>query len=226
MSSASSSIPTLASSGPEVWEAGLVHRVQMPDGPGPYPTVVMLHGRYGTDEVMWIFRRTIPRPWLVVAPRAPLPDHDGYSWLIQRPDAPWPELFQFESAIASLVKFLGAMPRLYNADPERLYLMGFSQGAATAYAAALSGAAKPAAIAGLVGFTPVAEPEQVAGKLSKLPVFMAVGTEDERVPYDVSSRSAGLLRAAGADLNYHEYATGHKMTADGLRDLQAWWLAR
>jgi predicted esterase len=66
----------------------------------------------------------------------------------------------------------------------------------------------------------------VAGRLAGLPVFMAVGREDETVPYAIAQQAATLWRAAGADLELREYPTGHKMTAEGIADLRRWFAAR
>lgn len=213
--------PKLVQDGPEFYEAGLAYRVQMPDGAGPYPTVVMVHGRRGDENVMWVFRRAIPRPWLVVAPRAPLADGDLFSWQIQ-PNDRWPDLAGFDPAVAALARFIYSLPRLYNADPDRLYLLGFSQGAAVSLAAAWGEPALTRGVAGLVGFAPAAAEDEIAGRLSVRPAFWAVGTEDKTVPYEQSQRAAALLRHSGADLTYREYATGHKLPAEGLRDLRDW----
>ena len=125
-----------------------------------------------------------------------------------------------------LLRFLRALPRLYNADPDRLYLIGFSQGAAVSFATALRHPTVVRGIAAMVGFVPRVAPEAVAGRLSQLPVFMAAGERDATVPAEESRRAAAVLRAAGADLEYREYPTEHKMTAAALDDLQAWLQAR
>jgi phospholipase/carboxylesterase len=218
--------PQLVQSGPEWFETGLAYRYSMPDTPGPYPTAVLLHGRLGDEDVMWIFCKAIPRHWLVAAPRAPLAEaRGGFSWHVQ-PPGEWPGLAAFDPAVAALTRFLQALPRLYNADPDRLYLMGFSQGAAVACATALRRPELARGVAGLVGFAPNASAAEVAGRLAALPVFMAVGLRDETVPYEVAQRAADLWRAAGADLEYHEYQTGHKMTAEGIDDLRRWFSTR
>lgn len=217
-------IPKLVQTGPEWFEAGLTYRYQMPDGPGPYPTVVMLHGRFGSEDVMWVFRKAIPRPWFVVAPRAPLVDQGGYSWLYQSYDE-WPDLAAFKPAVAALVRFIQALPRLYNADPDRIYLMGFSQGTAVSFATALQHPGLVRGVAGLVGFVPTMTGEAIDGRLTDLPVFMAAGTEDELVPHEVAQQSAELVRHSGANLEYHEYRIGHKVTAAGIEDLRRWFLA-
>jgi len=216
--------PRLVQTGPEWYEAGLAYRYEAPVGPGPHPTVVMLHGLYGSEDVMWVFRKTVPRPWFVVAPRAPVAERDGYSW-ISNPIAEWPRLAAFDPAVAALERFIKAMPRLYNADPDRIYLMGFSQGAALSYATVLQRPGLVRGVAGIVGFVPTPE-GAIDGRLADLPVFMAVGTEDVMVPHAIAMASADLIRRSGADLEVHEYHTGHKLTAEGMDDLRRWFLAR
>jgi phospholipase/carboxylesterase len=217
------SIPQLIDDGPELHEAGLVHRFLMPEGPGPYPTGVLIHGRFGNDEVMWVFRRAMPRPWFLVAPRAIVAERNGsFSWLHQTLDY-WPEVTDFNEAVEAMTHFLSYLPRLYNADPDRIYLMGFSQGAAVAITTAIHRPDLIRGIASLVGFAPRANSADISGRLAGKPIFMAAGTEDERIPIDQARRSAELLRQAGSDLRYREYNTGHKMTPEGMKDLQAWW---
>ena len=163
--------PQLVQSGPEFYEAGLAYRYTMPDGPGPYPTAVLLHGRLGNEEVMWLFRRVVPRPWLVVAPRAILPEGtSGFSWHAQ-PYGQWPEASAFDPAVDALSRFLLALPRLYNADPDRLYLIGFSQGAAVAFAAARREPTLARGTPGPVGFVARVAPGAGAGGGSGLRGF-------------------------------------------------------
>lgn len=216
--------PRLVNEGPALQRAGLIHRVLQPPGEGPHPTVVMLHGRSGNEDVMWIFRRVAPQDWLLVAPRAIKEDPAaGYSWRIRERDE-WPTLVQFDVAVGAVVDFVEALPDLYGADLQQLYLMGFSQGAATAFAVAMHYPHMVKGIAGLVGFLPMeCDDIAMAGALEGLPVFMAVGKEDERIPYQRSLSCAHTLHLAGADLDYHEYEMGHRLNADAMRDLRQWW---
>jgi phospholipase/carboxylesterase len=215
--------PELIDSGPLLTELGLVHKVLEPSGPGPYQTVVMLHGRYGDEDAMWIFKKRTPATWLKIAPRALLAETGGgFSWVYQEYGV-WPELPAFETAAMAVSHFLRALPRVYNADPEQIILMGFSQGAAVSYATAMQHPSIIKAIAGLVGFLPdaCATPKNLA-QLEDIPIFMAVGLQDPLIPYERSLGCADVLRQANARLEYHEYDTGHKLNAAGMRDLQAW----
>jgi phospholipase/carboxylesterase len=217
----------LVNSASIIQEVGLIHRVYQPTSEGPHPTVVMLHGRAGTEDVMWVFAHTVPENWLLVAPRGIRLDPDGgYDWRPRGKDE-WPPLSAFDEAATAVTRFIRALPELYNADPEQIYLMGFSQGAATAYATAIRHPGLVQGIAGLVGFIPgeCGKMEETA-VLRDLPIFMAVGKQDPTIPYEQSLRCAQTLRKAGAALTYNEYDTGHKLNAQGVRDLKTWWKAR
>jgi phospholipase/carboxylesterase len=216
--------PQLVATGEAVTRTGLVHRVLRPDGTPPYPTVVMLHGRAGNEDVMWIFAQALPAEWLVLAPRALAEDPlGGYSWRIREREA-WPTLAQFDVPVGAVVDFVEALPDLYGADLDHLYLMGFSQGAATAFAVAMRHPALVRGIAGLVGFLPMeCDDVDLATALKGKPVFIAVGKEDERIPYERSLECARTLHLAGANLDYHEYDVGHRLNAQAMRDLQSWW---
>lgn len=207
-----------------IQQTGLIHRVQQPEGNGPLPTVVMLHGRAGTEDVMWVFAPALPEGWLVVAPRGIRIDPDGgYDWRPRGQDE-WPTLAQFDEAVTAVTRFVHALPDLYQADPAQIYLMGFSQGAATAYATAMRQPGLVQGIAGLVGFVPGECGDAVkTAVLRDLPIFMAVGKQDPLIPYERAQACAQTLTEAGANLNYHDYETGHKLNAQGMRDLKAWW---
>jgi len=216
--------PHLIDSGPALETTGLVHRVLKPAAPGPYPTVVMLHGRSGGEDAMWVFARTLPASWLVVSPRGIKPDPSGgFAWHPRQRDE-WPPLAMFEDAVDAISGFIRGLPSTHDADPEQIYLMGFSQGAAAAYATAMGHLGLVRGIAGLVGFVPIQCDAAVeTAVLRGLPIFMAVGIEDPYIPHSRAQNCAQTLLDTGADLAYHEYETGHRLNAQGVRDLKAWW---
>lgn len=217
----------LVASGSSVETAGLIHRVSKPAGPGPHRTVVMLHGRSGDEDVMWIFARTLPKGWLIVSPRGLKPDPaGGYAWHPRQRDE-WPTLRMFDEAVDAAVRFIRALPNLYDADLDHVYLMGFSQGAAASYATAMRHPNLVRGIAGLVGFVPT-ECNDVSSiePLKDLPILMLVGKEDPFIPLTRAEECARTLRAVGARLDYHAYDTGHRLNAEGMRDLNQWWRDR
>jgi phospholipase/carboxylesterase len=176
---------------------------------------------------MWVFAHTLPADWLVVAPRGIKADAEGgFAWHPRQRDE-WPALLMFDEAVGVVSRFVQALPHIYDADPEQVYLMGFSQGAATAYATAMGHPGLVQGIAGLVGFVPVQCDAAVETAVLKgLSIFMAVGIEDPYIPHARTQKCARTLMDAGADLSYHEYETGHRLNAQAVRDLKAWWTER
>lgn len=220
--------PLLIDSGISLQQAGLVHRVWQPSvtmNNDAYPTVVMVHGRAGSEDVTWIFGRAIPQPALLVAPRAIYvdPADGGYSWHI-RDEEEWSALESFDPAIDALDRFISALPDLYGANLKQLYFLGFSQGAALIYAYAMRHPQKVQAAATLVGFMPAdAEYSPALKNLKDKPILQLVGRNDSTIPLSQSQRCAQTLILAGARLDYREYETGHKLNAQGMRDLGKWW---
>ncbi|MCL4871124.1 MAG: hypothetical protein KJ063_19365 [Anaerolineae bacterium] len=203
--------------------APLTYRLAQPMTPGPHPTLVMIHGHKGNEEVMWLFSSVVPEHWLLAAPRAPVQDEpESYSWLDKRPP-PWPTLHDFHAAADQLAQFIESLCQQHQADREQIYLMGFSQGAATALATIMfhPGLTRGAAL--LVGFAPEQVDGVSAAALEDLPIFMAIGTEDDTVPYARAKMGADLLAAAGAELTLIEMETGHKLNGAGMRALRSWW---
>ncbi len=207
--------------------AVLPHRIQQPETAGPHPTVVMIHGYLGNEDVMWIFSQALPKDWLLVAPRAIIAESENqFSWHPRR-QGEWPTLAEFDTAVTQLHAFISTLPQTYNADPEQIYLMGFSQGAAASFALAIREPEHFQGIASLVGFMPRGVEAAIdEARLADLPVFMAVGTEDDRVPLEIARESGKAARAMGAFLEYREYDTGHKLNGAGMRKLKQWWAER
>jgi phospholipase/carboxylesterase len=75
----------------------------------------------------------------------------------------------------------------------------------------------------LAGFLP--EPAlawAVPGRLAGRRVFIAHGQKDETVPVAAARHARAALTEAGAAVTYGEYPLGHKLSAQGMRDLKTW----
>jgi phospholipase/carboxylesterase len=191
-------------------------------------TIVALHGR-GTNEhdLLPLIEALALNEVLVIAPRAPLPFDPrglmgGFAWYeIGQEGTPHQQTFQ--ASVELLRRFLGEIKAVYPVNPERLVLLGFSQGTVIAYASALLDPGSVRGVAALSGYIP-----QKSGlslrlrQLNGFPVFISHGAYDEVIPVDFARESAELLRDAGADVVYHEYLMGHEVRSETLRDLSVW----
>jgi phospholipase/carboxylesterase len=218
-------------SGPAVEKLGLVHRVRLPGGEGPHPTLVMIHGFKGTEDVTWIFARSASPDWLVISMRAPFAADQGYQWYIHDADNADdtdhaddhnnPE--DFNKGLAALGHFIEKLPDVYPVDRTRMVLLGFSQGAAMAYAYGLHHPIL--GIAALCGFIPRYIGHDLP-PLDGLPILILHGTQDTTIPIKVARENRDRLQAAGADVTYQESETGHKVSAGEMRELTNWLATR
>ncbi len=202
---------------------GWTLKVRLPlDGSEPRRVIWMIHGWTGDERSMWVFAARMPKEALLLAPRAPYPSQhaelDGYSWVTRR-SGEFSPLAAFQPALESFGGLLAAVAAHYpSADFSRAGFVGFSQGAAFSFAWALSQPQQVARLAALAGFLPGGAEGQLA-RLAGLPVFIAHGTQDETVPVQLARQAQEQLAAAGAQVQYCEAETGHKLAADCARGL-------
>jgi phospholipase/carboxylesterase len=181
--------------------------------------VVLAHG-YGADGNDLIglaphWQRMMPTV-AFVAPNAPerCPGSPGYQWFpISRLD---PAEMQkgVESAAPIFEAFLESELARLNLPPERLALVGFSQGTMMSLHVGLRRAVKPAAIVGYSGVL-AGPPPQLGADTP--PVLLIHGDADEMIPADALFMSAGSLGHAGAVVQWHlSPGIGHSIDETGL----------
>ncbi len=214
-------------------EAGLIYRLrrgQPHDG-----LIVMLHGLSGDENVMWIFDHALPRAATVVTPRALYASElGGYSWArsVVRDDL---DRVDFQAALDRLSRFVSEAIARYEVDPQRVICLGFSQGAALSYAYSLAHPESLRGVIALAGFLPNsanARPTASARWPSVMPAWTRAlsrpayliihGTHDEAVPIDRAREARSVLESYGAVVEYHEYRVGHKVPAQGMKEIARW----
>jgi phospholipase/carboxylesterase len=183
------------------------------------PLLVLVHGRAGAREVIWPFERSAPEGVAVVSFQAFLPDPlGGFSWwdIASREDR--------TEAIASAGKRVAfAIERiveLYDSEPSRLCVVGFSQGSALLSFAVLSGNLRVDGLGILAGF--VARPRTPTALLGSPAVLIAHGSEDEVVDVEKARAGARFLEGLGLAVTYVEDQVGHKVGIQGTRALKTW----
>lgn len=183
--------------------------------------VVLCHG-YGADGNDLIglaphWQQLLPT-CVFVAPNAPEPCAGapmGYQWFpISRLD-PTEMARGVESAADTLNAFLDAELQRHDLPPERLALVGFSQGTMMSLHVGLNRTTKPFAIVGYSGALARSAP---LPQLSLPPPILLVhGDADPMVPPEALFDAAGELGRAGATVQWHLSAgIGHSIDPDGL----------
>jgi phospholipase/carboxylesterase len=197
-----------------------VVRLRTPQGGGPYPVVVMLHGWTGNEDVTWIFAARLPAKALLIAPRGLHgAGGDGFSWTSDREQG-WPTVDSFRPAVAALDDLL-TLENFPEADLSQISLVGFSQGAALSYTYTLLHPERVKTVAGLAGFIPEDADQLAANKpLQGKKAFVTHGTEDNIVGIERARRSVEVLEQAGAQVTFCEDQVGHKLSLNCFKALQ------
>ena len=106
----------------------------------------------------------------------------------------------------------------------RIVLAGFSQGGAMALFAGLRQHAVLAGVMCLSGYLLLGdEIDQLAqSSVEKPPIFQAHGTGDAVVPCDLGHEGRDVLTRAGFRVEWHEYAMGHQVCLEEIRDVGDW----
>lgn len=206
----------------------LVHLVQPPRQPIDRPPLLLLLHGVGSHEgdLLGLAPYLDPR-FLVVSLRAPYPLAPGmYAWFEVQLDPANPIInpAQAESSRLTVLRFIPEAVDAYRADPARVFLMGFSQGAIISLSVALT---EPEGIAGVVVMSgrllpevlpKLAPPETLRG----MPVLVVHGRADPILPIQHGRAIRERLSTLPVDLTYREYPMAHEVSAESLADVTAW----
>jgi phospholipase/carboxylesterase len=213
-------------------DLSLVHLTRPPqeqpaEGLRP-PLLALLHGVGSNERDLFGLAPELDPRFRIVSARGPLTRGPGrYAWF----DVQFlsggrfqinPE--QLEASRQDLIRFLREAVEAYEVDPERMYLMGFSQGAIMSLTLALTEPRLLAGVAAISGRIPpevrpwVVSPEETAG----LPVMVAHGQADTVITVDWARRARETLERQRVELTYREHGEGHFIPAATLAEVTAW----
>lgn len=178
------------------------------------PMIVLLHGAGSDERDMVGLWRQLPQDFIVVSPRAPFGDAGrGYRWYESKTAA------GFAKARAVIDHVVDGATKEYGADPARVFIGGFSQGAVMTFDVALREPGKFRGAAVLSGALLAVTPRTA----SPTPVFIGHGTTDDRIPYAAAESAKAELARLGVPVTFHAYAgMGHDVGAAETRDLSDW----
>jgi phospholipase/carboxylesterase len=109
-------------------------------------------------------------------------------------------------------------------DARRIVLAGFSQGGAVALYAGLRHPEPLAGIMGLSTYLPdhLSLADERSDANAATPIFLAHGSRDPVLPFDLGDRTRGLLEDAGYPVEWHAYAMEHQVCLEEIGDIAAW----
>lgn len=204
----------------------LKHLTRFPKQPAEtYPTVICLHGRGSNEADLIGLAPALDDRLLWVSPRAPLDLMGGYEWY-RLEDIGVPIQATFDAGMATLDRFITEAVRAYPVDPQRLFLLGFSQGSMMSYSFALT---QPGRVVGVIaqsGYIPISSLnagwKEDEAMLKGKPFIITHGTHDPIIPVEWGRQARDSLIRLGAEVEYHEFQMGHSVSEDSLMAIMRW----
>lgn len=203
------------------YDRGWIVRIRPPQQSPAGRAALLIHGWTGNETVMWVFARALPLNSWLFAPRGLVASPGGgYGWLTLR-QASLPRYDHYLPVAAQLMTQLDHWIKNNAISFTAIDIIGFSQGAALAYAI-LAGfperVNRLAAIAGYLpsGIVPHLDPIILDGKK----LFIAHGAHDDTIPVGLAQQAAKDLETARADVTYCEDSVGHKIGTNCMKALE------
>lgn len=187
----------------------------------PYPLLVMLHGKGGDEEkIIKLAPKISRRNFVCLSLRGPRPVIEqelmtGFSWGLGNNLEAMTEDYIFRSVENAR--------RQFHIHSERIFLVGFCEGASQAYKVGLAHPDRFAGVASLNGLIPtggrpLARLKELRGKN----IFHAHGLVNSVASLNQATKDVRLMQTAGMNVISRTYPTNHRIHIDMLRDLNSW----
>ena len=177
--------------------------------------LIAIHGRgAGAEDIMALAREIAPPTVTILAPQAA-----GNTWYPYAFLEPTERNEPYLSSALRIVADLIAQVDEHDISPERVALVGFSQGACLALEAAARNARRYAGVIGLSGglIGPPGTSFDFAGSLDGTPVFLGCSDVDPHIPKERVEESAAALDRLGAAVDLRLYpGMSHTVNRDEL----------
>lgn len=182
-------------------------------------TLLVLHGSGGSETQLLPLARRVAESANLLAPRGRSTAEQALRYFARRPDGTFDQE-ELDHEADALTKFVGDAAALYGFDPQRVVILGYSNGAHVGTAALARHPTSFAGAALLRSVAPFGLPGHSA--LSGKPVLMLQGEGDHLLRDQADEKLAAYLQANGASLQSTTVPGGHYLSAADESVLRPW----
>ena len=206
--------------------APMVYELRQPKEIQPgktYPALFLMHGMGSNEQDMLSLFEEI-EDFYIFSIRGPLSQPPGYAYFtIQGFGKPHREVF--DEAVNCLTEFIDYAYEQYSLDKNRLFLLGFSQGAILAMTLGLTLGSRVKGIVALSGYIPqFVREEYDIQPVDQLSLFISHGEMDQALPFEWGRDNAQFFKKLGASVTFHTYVAGHTISLENHQDFMKWLL--
>ena len=208
-------------------ETEMIYELRRPKNivPGEkYPALFVMHGIGSNEHNMLALANGLEDSFYIFSVRGHLTQGSGYAYFtIQGYGKPHREVF--DEGINKLANFIDYASANYPIDPEKLYLLGFSQGAIVSMTLAVTLGNKIKGIVALSGYIPqFVKEEYMINVGNHLSVFVSHGEFDQVLPYEWGKENVDYFTKLGVPTTFKTYGEGHTVSEKNLQDSKLWLL--
>lgn len=189
------------------------------------PLLILLHGYGSNEEDLFSFASELPDELLIVSARAPYEmGHGGFAWYAITLDTlgnKHSDLDQAKSSLTKIGLFIDELKAKYNTNPEKTFLLGFSQGAILSYATSFLYPNKAQYIIALSGYI---NQDLLPAEIPTITTdyYISHGTVDQVLPVEEARKAPKLLDQYHLSNVYSEYPVGHGVAPQNFYSFKAW----
>ncbi|WP_053366324.1 alpha/beta hydrolase [Bacillus sp. FJAT-27245] len=206
-------------------EAGMIYELRRPrnfvEGER-YPALFVMHGIGSNEQNMLSLIEGLEDHFYIFSVRGHLSQGPGFAYFtIQGFGKPHREVF--DEGIGKLSAFIDYATEKYPLDTNKVYLMGFSQGAIVSMTMALTLGNKIKGVVALSGYIPqFVKEEYTINPGDRLSLFISHGEYDNVLPYEWGTENVDYFTQLGVPVTFKSYPEGHTVSLENFQDFRSW----
>jgi phospholipase/carboxylesterase len=190
------------------------------------PLLVLLHGYGSNEEDLFSFAEELPDEFLIISAQAPYDmGYGSYAWYAINFDASnekFSDLEQAKTSVDTIAHFIDNIQEKYQTNPNKTFVLGFSQGAILSYALSFFYPNKIQHVVALSGYINMDLLPDEMPKNIQTDYYASHGTVDQVLPVTWARNTKPFLEKLNLDCEYSEYPVGHGVAPQNFYSLLAW----
>jgi phospholipase/carboxylesterase len=188
---------------------------------GKQPAIFLLHGMGSHEQDLPQLVTDFKESHHIFSLRGPIEFEPGYAFFTIE-EAGKPIRVVFDKVLMYIQSFIHEAIVEFELDAERIYVLGFSQGAVLAQSLALTMGSAIRGVVALSGYVPDFVKMEYSGQpVDHLNVFISHGEYDYIIPPQWGKESKEYFESLGANVTFKTYQDGHGVTPENKQDLVA-----
>nr|WP_106784834.1 esterase [Lysinibacillus timonensis] len=182
--------------------------------------VFLFHGLGSNEEDLFQLVESLKGKCHIFSLRGPITHSPGYAFYTFEEEGK-PIRTIFDQMIIATKQFILEAVEQYHLDLEKIYLVGFNQGAVVTQTLAVIFGSELAGYASLSGYIPDFVKLEYRKNIQDLKLFISHGEYDFDYPISWAEESKKFFEENGAIVTYNKYPVGHGVSLENIEDLLA-----